>query len=95
MEALFLAILGAVIAVLCWKCRISQSMIILMAVLGLFVTAYPGIEKFQQVSGPSRAIDYSALMEAGAVRPSVFNCASMIGNAPEESYKYADPKTDV
>jgi hypothetical protein len=47
-----------------------------------------------EVTGPS-TIDYDALMDAGVVRPSVFNCANTIGNTAEESYIYADPKTDM
>ena len=71
-------------------------MIVLLAVLGLAcVAACPGIEFFQEANPPNRTINYQALMDAGAIRPNVFNCANMIGNSPEESYKFADPKTDV
>ncbi len=68
-------------------------MIVLLVILGLAgVATCPGIEFFQETT---RDIDYQALIDAGAIRPNVFNCANMIGNSPEESYKFADPKTDV
>ena len=94
-QLFFLAIAGAVIY-LCWNCRIAPSTIIFIVVViaFLFACVCPGMEAFAEVSGPS-TIEYDELVAAGVIRPNVFNCASGIGNTAEESYKYADPKTDI
>ena len=94
-EQLFLLGVAGVVSYICWNCRIASSTIILIVVLCafLFACVCPGMESFAE--GPSVAINYSTLMDAGVIRPSVFNCASTIGNTAEESYMYADPTKDM
>ncbi len=94
-EQLFLLAIAGIVIYLCWNCRIAPSTIIFLVVVGVFLFACvcPGMEAFAEVEGPT--IDYNTLMDAGVVRPNVFNCASTIGNTAEENYIYADPKTDM
>ena len=96
-DQVFLLAIATAITYLCWNCRIAPSTIVLLVVVGafLFACVCPGMEAFAEVEGPTIAIDYDALMNAGVVRPNVFNCASAIGSTAEQSYLYADPKTDI
>jgi hypothetical protein len=95
-EQIFLLAVAGIVTYMCWNCRIAPSTIILIVVVGafLFACTCPGMEAFAEVDGPT-TIDYATLMDAGVVRPNVFNCANTIGNTAEESYMYADQKTDI
>ncbi len=96
-DQLFLLAIAGAILYLCWNCRITPSTILLLVIIGAFAVAciYPGTEAFAEVEGPTIAVNYDTLIDAGVIRPNVFNCASTIGNTAEQSYMYADPKTDM
>ncbi len=97
MSAILFLVIFVIAAYICWNCRISRSMIVLITILGIAIyglEAFPGREYFAEVApGPSFSTD--DLFKAGVVRSSVFNCASLIGRTPEQNVIYANPQTDM
>ncbi len=80
MEVFFILVVIGLIAAICWKYRITPSLLALIGVLALTICclAFVGVEKFVGLE-----INNASLMDAGLLRPSVFNCADEVGRTPE------------
>jgi hypothetical protein len=94
-QLLFFSLFSA-IAAICWKCEIHRSILVLLVILGIALCACATKEYFYQekqalalAPAPSVPITNATLMEAGIVRPSVFNCADQIGITAEMNSLFA------
>lgn len=96
-QLLFFSLFSAITAI-CWNCEIHRSILVLLVILGIALCACATKEYFYQekqalalalTPAPAVPITNATLMEAGIVRPSVFNCANQIGITAEMNSLFA------
>ncbi len=96
MEGVIVFILIGMILAVCWKFRITPSLLAFVTVIALTMgcMAFVGTEKFTEPA-TEPAITNELLDDAGLIRPSLFNCTSEIGRTPEMNYLYTIPIKDM